>query len=69
MYFLSCTIDNSALQEETLAHFGSYTLFFYNQGQMRSITTVTISMTTSPTAIIGHVVKETELHIMRCRQK
>lgn len=45
------------------------TLWFLHQGQMRSITTVTISMTTSPIAIIGLVVKETEQHIMGCRQK
>lgn len=57
------------LREESLSHFGSYPSLLCNQGQMRSITTVTISMTTSPAAIIGHVVKETARHIMGCRLK
>lgn len=55
----------SSLREETLSQFGSYPSFSCNQGQMRSITT----MTTSPAAIIGHVVKETEPHIMGCGLK
>lgn len=67
--FLNCAADNSSPRVEILSRFGSHTSFFCNQGQMRSIATVTISMTTSPAAIIGHVVKETELHIMGCRQK
>lgn len=44
-------------------------LFLCNQRQVRSITTGTISMTTSPAAIIGNVVQETELHIMGCTTK
>lgn len=56
-------------KNKTLSNVSSYTSSFCYQGQMRSITTVTISMTTSPAAIIGLVVKETELHIMGYRPK
>lgn len=65
----NCATNISSLRAKTSSHFGSYTSFSCNQGQMRSITTVTISMTTSPAAIIGLVVKETEPCIMGCRPK
>lgn len=58
-----------SLREDSPSHFGSHPSLLCNRGQMRSIATVTISMTTSPAAIIGHVVKETERHIMGWRRK